>query len=157
MVYAGTNSSSFEQASEDLQQEAELTISAQCIMRATKRIGGERIEQREREIQTWEQLPLPEQQRSPREQVPAVAVVEMDGGRIQIRERKPAEEEANRAEDRSGHWRETKVGCLLTVASTVSAEDPCPTIPQVFVHPRRMQNGAGNQGFLRRGGPGVSP
>jgi hypothetical protein len=139
MVYAGTNSSSFEQASEDLQQEAELTISAQRIMRATKRIGGERIEQREREIQTWEQLPLPEQQRSPREQVPAVAVVEMDGGRIQIRERKPAEEEANRAEDRSGHWRETKVGCLLTVASTVSAEDPCPTIPQVFVHPRRMR------------------
>jgi hypothetical protein len=53
MVYAGTNSSSFEQASEDLQQEAELTISAQRIMRATKRIGGERIEQREREIQTW--------------------------------------------------------------------------------------------------------
>ena len=139
MVYAGTNSSSFEQASADLQEEAELTISAQRIMRATKRIGGERIEQRETEIQTWEQLPLPEQQSSPREQVPAVAVVEMDGGRIQILERKPSEEEVQQEEDRSGHWRESKVGCLLTVASEVFAEDPCPTIPQVFVDPRRMR------------------
>ena len=61
----------------------------------------------------------------------------MDGGRIQIRERKPSEEEAKK-KDRSGHWRETKVGCLLTVASEVFSEDPCPTIPEVFVDPRRM-------------------
>jgi len=139
MVYAGTNATSFKQASKDLQEEAELTIGEQRIMRATKRIGEERIEQRQKEIQTWEQLPLPEQQRSPRAQVPAVAVAEMDGGRIQIRERKPLEAEAKRAEERSGHWRETKVGCLLTVASEVSAEDPCPTLPAVFVHPRRMR------------------
>jgi len=139
MVYAGTNSSSFEQASADLQEEAELAISAQRIMRATKRIGGERIEQRETEIQTWQQLPLPEQQSSPREHIPAVAVVEMDGGRIQIRERKPLEEEAKQEEDRSGHWRETKVGCLLTIASEVFAEDPCPMISKVFVDPRRMR------------------
>jgi len=138
MVYAGTNSSSFEQASADLREEAELTISAQRIMRATKRVGGERIEQRQREIEAWEQLSLPEQQSSPREQVPAVVVVEADGGRIQILERKPSEEEAKHQEDRSGHWRETKVGCLLTVASEVFAEDPCPTIPKVFVDPRRM-------------------
>jgi hypothetical protein len=139
VVYAGTNSRSFEQASADLHEEAELTISAQRIMRATKRIGGERIEDRQTEIQTWEELPLPEQQSSPREQVPAVAVVEMDGGRIQIFERKPSQEEAKQEEDRSGHWRETKVGCLLTVASEVVAEDPCPTIPPVFVDPRRMR------------------
>jgi hypothetical protein len=139
MVYAGTNASSFKQASEDLLHEAELTISAQRIMRATKRIGGERTAQRDAEIQAWEQLPLPEQQRSPRTQVPAVAVAEMDGGRMQIRERKVAEEEAAPKEDRSGYWRETKVGCLLTVASEISSEDPCPTIPQVFVDPRRMR------------------
>jgi hypothetical protein len=82
---------------------------------------------------------LPEQQSSPREQVPAVAVVEMDGGRIQILERKPSEEEARQEQDRSGHWRETKVGCLLTVASEIFTEDPCPTIPKVFVDPRRMR------------------
>jgi len=97
----------------------------------------ERIEQREQEIQTWEQLPLPEQQRSPHEQVPAVAVVvEMDGGRLQIRERKPSAQE----EKHGSYWREMKVGCLLTVASGVFEEDPCPTLPQVFVHRRRMRD-----------------
>lgn len=139
MVYAGTNASSFKQASEDLLHEAELTISEQRIMRATKRIGGERTAQRDAEVQAWGQLPLPEQQRSPHTQVPAVAVAEMDGGRIQIRERKAAEEEGTPKEDRSGFWRETKVGCLLTVASEISCEDPCPTIPRVFVDPRRMR------------------
>ena len=136
VVYAGTNSSSFEQASEDLREEAELTISAQRIMRATKRIGDERIEQRESEIQAWEQLSLPAQQRSPRAPVPAVAVVEMDGGRLQIRERKPSAEDTKH----SSHWREMKVGCLLTVASEVFAEDPCPKLPSVFLHPRRMRD-----------------
>ena len=136
MVYAGANATSFRQASADLQEEAELTISEQRTMRATERIGDERIAQREAEIEHWEQLPLPEQQRSPREQVPAVAVVEMDGGRLQIRERKPsAEEEKHRS-----HWREMKVGCLLTMASAVSAEDPCPTLPPLFLHRQRMRD-----------------
>ncbi len=135
-VYAGTNATSFRQASEDLQEEAEMAISEQRIMRATKRIGEERIAQRDSEIESWEQLSLPEQQRSPREQAPAVAVAEMDGGRLQIRERKPSEED----EEHSSHWREMKVGCLLSVASEVSAEDPCPKLPQVFLHPRRMRD-----------------
>jgi hypothetical protein len=139
VVHAGTNASSFRQASEDLREEAELTISEQRIMRATKRIGSERTAQRDAEIEAWEQLPLPEQQRSPREQVPAVAVVEMDGGRIQIRERKATQEDAKKKDDRSGFWRETKVGVLLTMASKTFSADPCPTIPGVFVDPRRMR------------------
>ncbi len=136
MVYAGTNATSFRQASADLQEEAELTISEQRVMRATKRIGEERIEQREKEIQAWEELPLPKQQGSPCAQVPAVAVVEMDGGRLQIRERKPSAEE----EKHSSHWREMKVGCLLTVSSEIFAEDPCPKLPRVFLHLRRMRD-----------------
>ena len=85
----------------------------------------------------WETLPLPEQQGSPREQVPQVACVEMDGGRIQIRNRK--EEESPAEEKRKGRfWRETKVGCLLSMTSETSAVDPCPTIPEIFVDPRRM-------------------
>jgi hypothetical protein len=136
VVYAGANATSFRQASEDLYEEAELTISEQRIMRATKRIGAERVVQREAEIEHWEQLPLPEQQGSPREQVPAVAVAEMDGGRLQIRERKPSAEE----EKHSSHWREMKVGCLLTVASEIHAEDPCPMLPRVFLQRKRMRD-----------------
>jgi hypothetical protein len=116
---------------------AELEISEQRIMRATKRIGQERVTEREAEVAAWEKLPLPEQQASPREQVPQVACVEMDGGRIQIRDRKEADSTA--AEVRKGRfWRETKVGCLLSMTSETSSADPCPVIPAVFVDPRRM-------------------
>ena len=84
------------------------------------------------QTEAWAELPLPEQQASPREQVPQVACVEMDGGRLQIRNRKPSEEETQRTK-KAGFWREDKVGCLLSMASTVSEEDPCPQIPKTLV------------------------
>jgi hypothetical protein len=140
MVYAGSHANSFEQASTDLKEEAELVISSQRVMRATKRIGQERVTQRKAEEAAWEALSLPEQQGSPCKQVPQVACVEPDGGRIQIRNRNeesPPEDEDK--EQRKGRfWRETKVGCLLSMASETFAADPCPTIPEIFVDPRRM-------------------
>jgi hypothetical protein len=140
MVYAGSHASSFDQASKDLKEEAELAISTQRVMRATKRIGQERVAERKAEEAAWEALPLPEQQGGPRGQVPQVACVEPDGGRIQIRNRNeelpPKKEEE---ESRKGRfWRETKVGCLLSMTSEAFASDPCPTIPKIFVDPRRM-------------------
>jgi hypothetical protein len=138
MVYAGSHASSFEQASNDLKEEAELEISTQRIMRATKQIGRERVEQRNAETEAWSELSLPEQQGSPREQVPQVACVEMDGGRLQIRDRKPSAEEAQKT-TRAGFWREDKVGCLLSLTSAVSQEDPCPQIPKVFVDREQMR------------------
>ena len=114
MVYAGTQSRSFPQAERNLKHLAELDISEQRIARATKRIGQERVAAGEAEIAGWEKLSLPEQQGSPREQVPPLACVEMDGGRIQIWDRQ--EEEPSTEEVRKGRfWRETKVGCLLSM------------------------------------------
>jgi hypothetical protein len=138
MVYAGSHASSFQQASKDLKEEAELEISDQRIMRATKRIGQERVSERDAQTGVWSGLSLPEQQGSPREQVPQVACVEMDGGRLQIRNRKPSEEESQRMK-RAGFWREDKVGCLLSMASAISEEDPCPQIPKTFVDRERMR------------------
>jgi hypothetical protein len=138
VVYAGSHASSFQQASKDLREEAELEISEQRIMRATKRIGHERREQRDAAVEAWGKLPLPERQHSPRPQVPQVACVEADGGRLQIRDRKATEEE-RQATKRASFWREDKVGCLLSMTSMVSQEDPCPEIPLVFVDPRRMR------------------
>jgi hypothetical protein len=137
IVYAGTQSHSFRQAEQDLRHLAELDVSEQRIARATKRIGQERVAERKVEEAAWETLPLPQQQGSPDEQVPRVACVEMDGGRIQIRNRN--EEKPPTEEQRKGRfWRETKVGCLLSMSSETAAVDPCPTIPEVFVDPRRM-------------------
>jgi len=138
VVYAGSHASSFQQAHKDLKEEAELDIADQRIMRATKRIGQERVAERDAATKVWAELPLPERQASPREQVPQVACVEMDGGRLQIRNRKPSEEETQRTK-KAGFWREDKVGCLLSMASTVSEEDPCPQIPKTLVDLGRMR------------------
>jgi len=138
MVYAGSHASSFQQASKDLQEEAEVDISEQRVMRATKRIGQERVAERDAATRAWAELPLPEQQRSPREQVPQVACVEMDGGRLQIRDRKASEEERRRTK-KAGFWREDKVGCLLSIASTVHEEDPCPQIPETLLDLGRIR------------------
>jgi hypothetical protein len=88
----------------------------------------------------------------------------MDGGRLQIRDRPPGEaaegdgagvaapatpstapagatepaSEAPAPEARAGHWREDKIGLLMTMTSDVSAADPCPTIPEGFVDPLRI-------------------
>jgi len=128
MVYAGSHASSFQQASRDLKEEAELDISEQRIMRATKRIGQDRVAQRDAQTQAWTELSLPEQQASPQEQVPQVACVEPDGGRLQIRDRKASKEERQHTKS-AGFWREDKVGCLLSMSSDVYEEDPCPQIP----------------------------
>ncbi len=141
MVHAGCHATSFRQAEADLHALAELSVSSQRIRRATERIGHERVAQRDKEVERFLKLPLPEQQRSPTGQAPPVACVEMDGGRIQIRDRKgehsSGDEPANSS--RKGRfWRESKVGCLLSMQSETHAQDPCPTIPIVFVDPRRM-------------------
>src|SRR2546423_876775 len=38
----------------------------------------------------------------------------------------------------AGHWREDKVGLLLTMKSAVSVTDPCPEIPPSFLDAARI-------------------
>ena len=134
MVYAGTNATSFRQAECDLAAEAELSISQQRIMRATKRIGQERVEQRAAAVEQWRALPLPERQRSPHDHVPSLVCVQVDGGRLQIR---PDEPEVSRAGKKS-FWRESKAAVLLRMHSEEHQADPCPTLPESFANIARM-------------------
>ncbi len=78
--------------------------------------------------------PLPEQQKSPTDQLPQVVCVMMDGGRIQVRDRH--ENEPNT----QGYWKESLVGCCLSMVSEEQLRDPCPTIPKTFVDPQRMHD-----------------
>ncbi len=82
----------------------------------------------------YQALLLPEQQKSPTDQVPQVACVMMDGGRIQIRDRREA------GRDAKGYWKESLVGCCLSMVSEEQPQDPCPTIPKTFVDPDRMRD-----------------
>ena len=144
IVYAGVNNSSFEQGSKDLSKLAEVEVSAKQVERVCKRIGAERVDERNEAVAAFQALPLTERKTMPAGvAAPELAVVGCDGGRLQILDRSGAKveaEEASAAADgnRSKHWREDKIGVLQTMKSVVSASDPCPEIPECFVDPTRI-------------------
>ena len=136
VAYAGSQSASFVEATKDLETLAEVKVSRERVQRWTKRIGEERVGEVERQAKAYQELSLPDRQQSCVDQVPQVACVQMDGGRIQIRDRQ--ENTENR--DSKGYWRESLVGCCLSMTSEDQSVDPCPTIPKTFVDPARMSD-----------------
>jgi hypothetical protein len=134
IVYAATQSASFNQASRDLAALAELSISTERTRRATERVGDERVRERDARTAAYEALLFPARRQPRAEQPkPQVACVQMDGGRLQLFDR--AQPERN---DDDTFWREVKVGCLWSMTSEVSAEDPCPRLPKSFVDRQRV-------------------
>lgn len=137
LVYAGVNANSFDLATKDLRVLAEFEITTERVRRSTERVGRERVAERDQLVAAYEDLPLPQRQQSPVEQAPEVACVQMDGGRMQRRDRHQSRTEQH--DDREGFWREVKVGCLMSMTSQVSPADPCPELPPTFVDPGRMR------------------
>lgn len=135
VIYAGAQSVSFSQGSRDLEVLAELTVSAERVRRATERIGAERVAERDTQVAAYNAMPIPQRREVPADQPkPEVVCVQMDGGRLQYFDR----QEPERNEDDT-FWREVKVGCLWSMTSEVSAEDPCPELPKSFVDPERVR------------------
>jgi len=64
---------------------ARLKISEKQVERVTERIGQERFEQRDAQVQAFLELPVMEKFAVAVAHPPNLAVVEMDGGRLQIR------------------------------------------------------------------------
>ena len=142
------------QAAKVLDVLAEVDVTAKRIERWTKRVGDQRVAELERAAAAYQKLPLPERRQSPTDQVPQVACVQMDGGRLQIRDRR----QESAGQESKGYWRESLVGCLLSMASVEHAEDPCPTIPPTFVDPARMsQLGREIKGFSSVENPSADP
>jgi len=158
ITYAGTASCSFAAGSQLLDKLADLPVPEKQVERVTRRIGAERVAERDAAVAAFAALPVVEKFAAPAGVAPpALAVVMADGGRLQMRappqtgEAPPApvpaagavvgavateaedwEEEAAEVAT-SGHWREDKIGLLLTMQSEVAATDPCPTIPASFL------------------------
>jgi hypothetical protein len=201
---------------------ARLKISGKQVERVTERIGQERVDQRDSQVQAFCALPVMEKFAAAVAHPPDLAVVSMDGGRLQIRdqpwgqaidggaagpveateppnagdvahtaeadeapgearpagsapvaepsvearpagsapvaepsvEARPAGSapvvEPSPAQARSGHWREDKIGLLMTMTSQESVVDPCPEIPETFINPLRIIKLARG---LKKGGP----
>lgn len=135
VTYAGGHAA-FKRATEALAVLAEVVVSREQVQRWGKRIGQERVEEATKQAEAYQALPLPAQQQSPTGQAPPVACVQMDGGRIQIRDRQAAPQK----QKGQGYWKESLIGCCLSMTSEEQAADPCPTIPQTFVDPARMHD-----------------
>jgi len=121
-------------AQESLQELAERPISARRIRRQVEAIGEARVVEREHQVELLKAMTFDDRRRgSSAVEAPKLAVVMMDGGRYQRRDRF-GQENLPEENTRHQHWRESKVGCFLLMQSDVHASDPCPRIPDGFVH-----------------------
>ena len=148
LVYAGSNATSFQQGSAFLGELADYACKPRQVLRACHRIGGERLQQRQQVVASFEELTLAQRDRPPCAPPDLIAIM-ADGGSIQIR---PGEEEERAAEtgaaagdppggtagepaSKERCWREEKVGILVRLAPTAHETDPCPDLPEVFRDP----------------------
>jgi hypothetical protein len=96
-VMAGT---SFRQGSQSLTHLAGRAVSAKQVERVVRRIGRERTDQRDAQVEAFLRLPLAEKSRPPQGvSPPELAVVMADGGRLQILDRAPPPADATAAAD----------------------------------------------------------
>jgi hypothetical protein len=134
IVDAGVNGYSFQQASRDLARLSDLSIKPKPVERLVRKIGQERIDQRDAAVAAHQRLPLMAKEvvADPKRPSPSVAMVSVDGGRIQIRS-EPS------GPNQEGHWRESKVAVLETYQSEVDPADPDPNVPRCFLDLKRTK------------------
>lgn len=127
-VWAGTNNGSYPLASEALWELAGIRLSPKQIRRLVEEIGQARLAESAAAVARLKAAPLRERrQGSSAHSPPELAVISPDGGRYQRRDNfrgEPTREEGGQ------HWRETKVGCLLSMESEVFEGDPAPQFPE---------------------------
>jgi hypothetical protein len=126
--YGGANEGSFQKAAETLGRLAELPISAKHVQRITERLGRERAQRRDQQVERMKAGQLQPVYR----QAPKVVAIHLDAGKIRLR-----------ADDgqpgvRQPHWSDTKVGCLQTYTSIPYERDPQPDPPALFLDPPRV-------------------
>ena len=159
IVHAGTICSSFLLASATLSKLADLPIPEKQVERLTRGIGTERVAERDANVATYEAMRVVAKFETPGLMAaPDLAVVMVDGGRLQVLDSEattkpiPKQEEASVEEisvvdlpldeaeppAKNRHWREDRIGLLLTMSSSMAPSDPSPQIPDVFLDAERM-------------------
>jgi hypothetical protein len=127
-VRQAAKAASFKEASEDLRELAEVSISPTHLQRLSERIGQEWVQARDQEVQAFRNRQLVCAYAA----APKAAAVMLDGGRIQTR----AEQSGRGVHD--AKWRETKTACCLSLTSSEQVEDPQPEPPSKFLDATRV-------------------
>lgn len=134
IVHAGTNNASYQQASRDLAVLSDLDVAPKPVERLVRKIGRERIDQRDAAVAAHRRLPLMAKDAvaNPTRSRPQVAMVSVDGGRLQIRPQPSTPKQ-------DSHWRESKVSVFETYQSDVHEADPDPHVPRCFLDLKRTK------------------
>jgi len=126
--YAGGNEHAFARASQSLEKLAELPISAKHEQRLTERLGRERAQLRDQQVQAMKDRRL----RPVHQEPPQVVAIHLDAGKTQFREDDGA------VGVRHPHWRDVKAACLQTYSAAQFQQDPQPQPPAAFLDPPRV-------------------
>jgi hypothetical protein len=122
VVRSAAREPSFREAAEAVADLAEVTISGRQLDRIARELGEQLRDERDEQVARSQAGTL-----EPRVATrPALAVVEVDGGRLQVR----GEGEGPGAHDAA--WREDKIAILATMAPVASEHDPEPELPACF-------------------------
>ena len=143
IVRAAIRGGSFDGAAESLADEAEITISSRQVGRIAHGLGAELEDDRDRRVAEFQ-----DQQAKPEVAVvPRLAVVIVDGGRLQTRSEEPGQGPGIH----DPAWREDKVANLLTMSTQSHDQDPHPELPRCFTKKRavvELVQGIAGQGTL---------
>lgn len=143
IVRAAARSGSFDDASESLADQAEISISGRQVGRIAHEVGAQLQRGREQLVDEFQNdRATPESPVAPR-----LAVVSVDGGRLQTRSDQPGQGPGIR----DSAWREDKVASLLTMSTESRDHDPHPELPRCFTKKREvveLVQGISGQGAL---------
>ncbi len=127
-VRQASKAPSFKDASEDLKELLEVSISATHLQRLSERVGQEWAQERDQEVQAFREQRLSCAYAA----APKAAAVMLDGGRLQTR----AADAGRGVHERA--WRETKTACCLSLSAAEQTDDPQPEPPSKFLEPTRV-------------------
>jgi hypothetical protein len=143
IVRAAVRSTSFAAAAESLADEAEIRISERQVGRIAHELGEQLRRDRDQRVEDY-------QDRKGAHEVPVaprLAVVSVDGGRLQTRSQEPG----LGAGVHDPAWREDKVADLVTMSTQSHDHDPHPDLPRCFTKKREvveLVQGVTGQGAL---------
>jgi len=122
--YAGANAVSFQQAEQHMRVLGGLEVSGKHIQRITERLGSEREEIRDKDVEAMKAGKLGVKILNR----PKVCAVHVDAGKVQTRA-----EDGQGPGVRGEGWNDTKVACLVSYQGVEYDKDPAPEVPAKLV------------------------
>jgi hypothetical protein len=143
IVRAAARSTSFAAAAESLADEAEVDFSSRQAGRIAHEVGEQLRQDRDRRVEAFQN----QQAAAEAAVVPRLAVVSVDGGRLNTR----SEEAGQGPGVHDPAWREDKVANFLTMSTASHDPDPHPELPRCFAQRRavvELVQGVAGEGAL---------